>query len=189
MSDPVAVDVWNKDTSSLGEDGYTDHVYVGDMNGVLYGIKLNFDPTTSTKSGETGIYVDLWKTKPIPLNSSGTQDYGLQLFRSRLQPLTTQPSIAMEKPSSNGDQQLRIIIAGGKHEDVEGEKTDATDVAKMSLYNLRDKVRLPTLANFTANGNQKLTTGTITYTDPDLAFAVRPIARSRRSQAGTRTRA
>ena len=47
MSNPIALDLWNlraEDGPTQGEDGYTDSIYVGDMNGVFYGLKLNFDP-------------------------------------------------------------------------------------------------------------------------------------------------
>ena len=84
MSDPIALDLWNVGTwannsragAQTGEDGYVDSIYVGDMNGVFYGIKLNFDPlqTLSSSGQNYGIYVDLWRTKPIPVNSTTTVD-------------------------------------------------------------------------------------------------------------------
>jgi type IV pilus assembly protein PilY1 len=170
MSDPVVLDVWDRNNNQMGEDGYSDRVYVGDMNGILYGIKMNFNPFAAATS-DSGFYVDLWKTKPIPLNPSTTNDYASNIFRSRLQPLTIQPAVSIERDTVLDDQRLRIIIAGGKHEDVEGnDATDATDTTKMALYNVRDKIDMPTAATFTGTNR---VTGTISYTDPDLRFVVR----------------
>jgi type IV pilus assembly protein PilY1 len=177
MSDPVVIDAWDRVHSLVGEDGFADVVYVADMNGVLYGIKMNFDPLSSVTANETGFYVDLWKTKPIPLNTQtgGTLDYATNLLRSRLQPVTTQPSVSIDRESAavfetDGKQGLRIIIAGGKHDDVTGDATDATDVAKMSLFNLRDSIGIPTKTTFTGT---YLKTGTVGSTSPGLFWAVR----------------
>ena len=70
MSDPIALDLWNLRDVTQGEDGYTDSIYVGDVNGTFYGIKLNLDPLQSLTSSNYGIYVDIWRTKPIPVNST-----------------------------------------------------------------------------------------------------------------------
>ncbi len=147
MSDPVVLDLWDRTNNQIGDDGYADTIYIGDMNGLLYGIKMNMSPTAGV-SGDTGFYVDIWNTKPIPANTSTTQDLASNIFRSDHQPLTTQPAASVERVGTT-PLGLRVVVAGGKHENVVGDKTDATDVAKMSLYNLRDSIYLPTNANFT----------------------------------------
>ena len=121
MSDPVAMDLWNVGTwannsragAQTGEDGYVDSIYVGDMNGVFYGIKLNFDPlqTLSSSGQHYGIYVDLWRTKPIPVNSTTTQDLSADLYRSWRQPITTQPAASWEPNMTN----LRVVTGAGKY--------------------------------------------------------------------------
>ncbi len=68
MSDPVGLDVWDQNNDALGDDGYIDRVYVGDMNGYFYGLKFNFDekfPNPSTSNSTFGMRVDIWPTKPI----------------------------------------------------------------------------------------------------------------------------
>ncbi len=149
MSDPIALDLWNVGTwannsragAQTGEDGYVDSIYVGDMNGVFYGIKLNFDPlqTLSSSGQNYGIYVDLWRTKPIPVNSTTTVDLSTDLYRSWRQPITTAPAVSWEPNMTN----VRVVTGAGKYENIQPNSqnaTDATDIAKMSLYNLRDTI-------------------------------------------------
>ena len=147
MSDPIVLDLWDRTNNQIGDDGYADTIYVGDMNGLLYGIKINMS-VSGVLSADTGFYIDIWNTKPIPANTTTTQDLASNIYRSDHQPLTVEPSASLERTGTN-PQGLRVVIAGGKHEDVIGNKTDATDVAKMSLYNLRDSIYLPTNSNFT----------------------------------------
>ncbi len=146
MSDPLALDLWNLGTyqgtnrvgATQGEDGYVDSIYIGDMNGVFYGIKLNFDPLVSLGSGSNdGIYVDIWRTKPIPWNTSGAQQYASDWYRSGRQPFQIQPAASWERNNGNA---MRVLIAGGKYENINGTNSDATDTAQMSLYNLRDPI-------------------------------------------------
>jgi len=198
MSDPVALNLWNLGTCSnppcqvgatrtgagTGDGGYTDSIYVGDMNGVLYGIKLNFDPLNSLASGNYGIYVDLWRTKPIPVNSASTGDLSSDLYRSWRQPITTQPAVSWEPNMTN----VRVITGAGKYENIQANswnETDATDVAKMSLYTLRDTINFtqPGGASWSVNANSSTFTlpvtgsvttpppvfGSATFVDPDLS--------------------
>ncbi len=62
-----------------------------------------------------------------------------------------------------------LLLQVGKHEDVEGDNTDATDTAKMSLYNLRDVIELPTSAWTGTN----LVSGAIASTSNKVKFKVR----------------
>jgi type IV pilus assembly protein PilY1 len=150
MSDPMVLDIWDRGNSRIGDDGYADYIYVADLNGVFYGIKLNMSPTTPS-DGNTGVYVDVWKTKPIPVNTSTTLDYASNDYRSDLQPITVQPSAALENAVQGQTQALRIVLGGGKHEDTQGAHSDATDAAKMSLYNLRDAIMLPVAGDWTGS--------------------------------------
>ncbi len=72
LSDPVVLDLWSviDGVGAPGVDGYEDSIYVGDMNGMLYGIKLNF---LTSDASSRGIFVDLWKVKPIPVNAASDQ--------------------------------------------------------------------------------------------------------------------
>jgi type IV pilus assembly protein PilY1 len=149
MSDPVVLDVWDQrpvspNVAGPGEDGFADYLYMGDVNGVLYGVKLRFD-NRGTKS-DSGVYVDLWKTKPIPVKGlDGTSALASNKYRSGRQPITVQPTVSIERasPDITDPTRLRVIFGAGKHEEVEGDHTDATDTAKMSLYNLADVIEMP----------------------------------------------
>ena len=171
MSDPIVLDIWDRANSQIGEDGYADSIYVGDMNGLLYGIKLNMSATEAASS-DTGFYIDIWSTKPIPANTSTTKDLASNIYRSDHQPLTIQPSASVERTGTD-PQGIRVIIAGGKHEDVIGNATDATDVAKMSLYNLRDSIYLPTSSNFTQLSGTTLIKGSCADTGSKIKYWVR----------------
>jgi type IV pilus assembly protein PilY1 len=159
MSDPIALDLWDLRNVTQGEDGYADSIYVGDMNGVLYGIKLNLDPLQTASSSNDGIYIDIWRTKPIPVNStSADPNYRDVLdsdwYRSGRQPLTIQPAASWERFGSNA---VRVIMGGGKYDNIPGGMDDRNDLAKMSLYNLKDPI------DFTQLGDSSWT---ITVNDP-----------------------
>ena len=65
-------------------------------------------------------------------------------------------------------------MGAGKYEDIEGSKNDTTDVAKMSLYNLRELVDFSSLGDstWTADGTT-VTGGVIPNTSGSLNFRVR----------------
>ena len=161
MSDPIALDLWDLRNVTQGEDGYTDSIYVGDLNGVFYGIKLNLDPLQSMTSSNDGIFVDIWRTKPIPVNST-TADLNYQnvlasdWYRSGRQPLTVQAAASWERYGSNA---MRVIIGAGKYDNIPGDRDDRNELAKMSLYNLRDPIDFTQLGNssWTINVNNPST--------------------------------
>jgi type IV pilus assembly protein PilY1 len=142
MSDPLALDLWDQDTDTIGDDGFIDRVYVGDMNGYLYGVKFNLDPQVKDASGALvnnsnfGILVELWPTKPI---DSG--DLDMNLYRGRRQPITVQPASTFVKRSDS----IYVIFGTGKYDDIFTDLDDKTDTSKMSLYNVKDVVSLPDL--------------------------------------------
>lgn len=149
MSDVLALDVWDQENSMLGDDGFIDRVYVGDMNGYFYGLKFNLDetyPTATSTNSLFGVRVDVWPTKPIDNTEVGTDDY-----RSALQPITVGPAASFESDSSTFGlppsvtvdllrPALRVIFGTGKYDDVVGGDDDKNDTAKMALYNLKDPV-------------------------------------------------
>lgn len=142
MSSVLALDVWDQENEVLADDGFIDRVYVGDMNGYLYGIKFNLAekfPTTSDTNTSFGAEIDIWPTKPIS-SSDQITDY----YRSTLQPITVSPVASFESTSSTADSTavpaLRVIFGTGKYDDVIYGNDDKTDTTKMALYNLRDPV-------------------------------------------------
>lgn len=142
MSDVLALDVWDQVNSALGDDGFIDRVYVGDMNGYFYGIKFNlaeYFPDTATSNSSFGVEFNIWPTKPI-----SSSDLISNYYRSTLQPISVAPVASFESTSSTAASgtipALRVIFGTGKYDDVTYGTDDKTDTAKMALYNLRDPV-------------------------------------------------
>ncbi len=130
-------------------------------------MKFNFDPTTGPTT-DTGFYIDLWKTKPIPVNATTTKDLASNIYRSDRQAITTQPVASLERQGTTTPG-VRVIFGAGKHEDVDGDWNDNTDVAKTSLYNLRDDIYLAKQTNFSGTN---MVSGTCTNA-PAINFKVR----------------
>ncbi len=112
-----------------------------------------------------------------------TKDRESGLYRSEIQPLTVQPALALE-PQEPGspDQWLRLVIGAGKHDDIDSLKkhdgtegySDQQDIAKMSLYNLREKVDFDSLGDSSwAFPTDTVKGGTIPNTSGSLIFRVR----------------
>lgn len=155
MSDPVALDVMNVENMSqaqvqdcesggteckaTGSDGFIDRVYVGDLNGNLYGFKFNFNDYATKK----GIWVDRWLTKGVDESA----DWPWSLFRSQTQPMTVQPVASLDRNDGN---KLRVVFGAGKYDDVITGDDDKTDPLKTSIYNLLDPITLPDLTLTTA---------------------------------------
>ncbi len=155
ISDPLGLDVWNRCKSKdqynnciggVGDDGFVDRIYVGDLTGNLYGIKFNFDT-----GNNRGIRVDVWLTKAVD-ESDSSLDEKWSKFRSEVgQPITVQPAATMDGEDS---QHLRVIFGAGKYDDVVAGGDDKTDPAKTSLYNLRDVIDVPDLEEDTGYGGE-----------------------------------
>lgn len=135
MSDPLVLDVWDVANDQLGDDGFIDRVYVGDMNGNFYGIKFNMNPSASKK----GIMVEIWPTKRVD-STQVLED----IYRADAQPITSAPVASVDK---NEIGYLRVIFGTGKYDDVIGSATDKQDPVRNALYNLKDPITLPTLSN------------------------------------------
>ncbi|MBP8646089.1 MAG: hypothetical protein KBH99_08220, partial [Syntrophobacteraceae bacterium] len=129
MTSPVVLDLWDSN-GNLNSDGYLDHIYLGDMNGHVYGMKFNLD------EGDTlGMSVDIRKTKPI-----ATGDVNSNNYRSSREPVSVQMAAALDQ-----DRNVRIYFGTGKFDNMEGTGNDKTDTAKMSFYNLADPNERPTI--------------------------------------------
>jgi type IV pilus assembly protein PilY1 len=141
-------------TVVLGDDGLTDYVYVGDITGRLWSIKFNlWTGLTNTK----GIEVDLWKTR----NQTANTDY----FRTTRQPITVSPSVSFEgssDPANPTGSNVLVVFGTGKYDDTDDSfapgHNDKSDTLKMSLYNLRDAVKLPSFSG-SENGDKVLLNG------------------------------
>jgi len=147
FSDPLALDVRNGATQTVGDDGFIDTVYVGDITGNFYGLKFNLDTTAQDADGNLvensvfGIRVDTWQTKetysgsPVTLNNTN-------LYRGPRQPVTVPPVASLDSNGLDG-YFLRVIFGAGKHEDVSETGTDdKSDLARTSIYNLKDAVNI-----------------------------------------------
>jgi type IV pilus assembly protein PilY1 len=115
----------------VGEDDFTDTIYVGDLNGTFYRIAINFDQTINEVAGDKniGVRVDLWHTKPIY-----SDDEPSNIFRGERQPIASRPAISYDLV----EDAVRIVFGTGKYEAVSWDWSDKTDSATMSLYGLKD---------------------------------------------------
>lgn len=135
LSNTTLLDIWDG-TGKTASDGYIDHLYMGDMNGEFFSIKLNLDSGTTNK----GAQIDITSTKGI------TEATASNIFRSTVQPITVTP-VAAYDPQRN----LRLYLGTGKFEDVGGTLNDRTDSASMSVYSMKDAAARPTLAAASCN--------------------------------------
>lgn len=129
VGSPAVLDIWDS-SGTNNSDGYMDHIYFGDLNGLFYSIKLNLDSAATTK----GMKIDISRTKPIALATPTlaepcTKDY----FRSSFQPITVLPTIAFDP-----DYNLRVYFGAGKFDNIDGPCSDKNDAATMSFYALKD---------------------------------------------------
>lgn len=113
MASPLVLDV--------NGDGYVDRLYVGDLNGLFYGLKFGNSYDDVLK-----LHLDIWRTKK-DFNPSSN------LYRSDWQPIIVQPTATFD---SSGN--LWIYFGTGKFDDVGKGNDDKTDKAKMSFYALKD---------------------------------------------------
>lgn len=126
MGSPLVLDTWDE-LGAIHNDGYLDHIYIGDLNGNFYGLKFNMDSGTTK-----GVEIDIWKTKPIDDPTASNA------YRSNTQPLTVLTSAAYDPKRD-----LRLFFGTGKYDNVDGSSNDKTDSAKMSFYSLTDSSLRP----------------------------------------------
>ncbi len=129
VASPVALDIWDEN-GNIGQDGYMDHLYAGDLNGNFYGIKLN------PSNNSFPLSLDIWNTKPI--SSSHVSD---NYYRWTRQPITVTPTAAFDD-----NYNLMLYFGTGKFDDVvAGGYDDKTDRARMSFYALKDPSGAPSV--------------------------------------------
>jgi hypothetical protein len=172
LSDPLALDTLDS-SGSPGSDGYTDVVYVGDLVGRFWGIKLN----TASKS----LWVDMWNTRTT---DESIKEWPWSDFRAAPQPTTTVAAASVDGncydasgtlcascDASSGciPRKLRVIFGTGKYDDRTSARDDKSDPARMTIYNLLDNMAWPSggttigaslaPSNFSAVVNPKCTSG------------------------------
>jgi type IV pilus assembly protein PilY1 len=150
LSDALAVDLWDGVNDIADWDGFTDTVYIGDMNGLFYEVKINFD----AGDPNPGVLINLWHTKPIDDDS-----YDMNIYRSDRQPITARPTVAWEEDLEH----VRVVFGTGKFETIDGDATDKTDSSRMSFYNLRRKVEYPAIDPGGPYGGQFGSSGSAFY--------------------------
>ncbi|GEM_PF-1561085 len=148
LATPLLADLWNDDFNVFGNDGFVDHIYVGDMCGYMHGIKLKgFTEGTPTNRS---IFLDTWVTKSIEnLEDATVSSSGWEWsnFRPSVHPIAARASVALSKGrDSNGDRKVQVIFGTGKYDNMAGGYDDRSDPAKTSLYNIADSVNLSSLA-------------------------------------------
>jgi type IV pilus assembly protein PilY1 len=138
FADPSAVDVWNTESGSEGDDGYVDHIFAGDMCGNLWGIKLfGFE---KIPAGDTGLSIEMWPTRIV--DESNTS-FKWSNYRTEMQPITFQPAMSITPKGLGSGQKLRVIVGTGKYDDtIPADYSDKSDPAIMSLYNLEYPINM-----------------------------------------------
>ncbi len=133
IGDPVALDLWNAQ-GQVAQDGQTDYVAFGDLNGDFYTLKFNFDAPSP------GIQMTVRKVKTAPT--------GTNVYRSGRQPITVMPVVTLD-PYKNP----WVYFGTGKYDNVVGGLDDRTDTATMSFYAIRDNATRPSVfpAGFSYN--------------------------------------
>ena len=107
MADPVALDLLNG--SVVGQDGFVDHIFVGDIGGNFYTIRLNF-----TGSSGQGMWIDTRLTRSVPesgpVSPAVTTNYSN--YRGVPQPITTAASVSLDAVDQT---YVRAIVGAGKY--------------------------------------------------------------------------
>lgn len=128
VANVAALDLFdaNGRSVSLGgsADGYTDVVFGGDSNGVLYML-----PTNTSGASVAPSSLITRKTKSVTGAKSNP-------FRGSRQPITVTPAAALDE-----DQKLRVFFGTGKFSDVSEATNDRTDNATMTFYAMVQDLR------------------------------------------------
>ncbi|MEW6348049.1 MAG: hypothetical protein AB1646_03250 [Thermodesulfobacteriota bacterium] len=134
MSDPLVLDLLSG--SASGPDGMSDHIYVGDLGGNFYSIKFNFETSAATQ----GMAIDVRLTRVVD-ESNTVSTYSM--FRGVPQPIGVGAVASYDR---NDTSYVRVIVGAGKFDDIAGStRDDKSDPARTSIYNMKDKVQLPSL--------------------------------------------
>jgi|GEM_PF-4736873 len=143
MAGATAIDVWDNDLDGVGEDGFVDTIYVGDLRGYLY--RIRFQLKDAATSFRKGINVNFRVTKPIPALATPTDPATCDesnVYRDCRQPITVPPAVAWDSSTvGSSTPSLRVVFGTGKFDDVRGTLGhDKSDQAQMAFYNLKDLV-------------------------------------------------
>ena len=156
LADLTALDLLSG--SAVGNDGFVDHVFVGDLGGNFFTVRFNFSGTTGQ-----GIQIDTRLTKSV---NEGTGVTSYSNYRGVPQPITTAASVSVDALDSSF---VRAIVGAGKYNDVyHGVADDKTDPATTSIYNAKVLLALPSVptsasGSYTLGGNR---TGRFTGVHP-----------------------
>jgi len=135
MANTAAFDLWGlnaQNALTTTPDGAVDHVFVGDLSGLLWGMRI--DPASSF-----GLQIDLWESKNVPGGGYG--------YRGSRQPITVTPVAALDGNLGSSGLNLHLYYGTGKFDDIDGPQNDKNDSATMSFYGLS----LP-LSSFSPSG-------------------------------------
>lgn len=125
MANTAAYDLWSvnaQNTRLTIPDGAVDHVFVGDLSGLLWG--LTIDPASASFAPQ----IDLWETKNVPTGAYG--------YRGAKQPITVTPVGALDGIFGASNLNLHLYYGTGKFDDIDGPENDKNDDSKMSFYGL-----------------------------------------------------
>jgi type IV pilus assembly protein PilY1 len=147
MAEPNVLDLCDSSDKCIGSsssggdytDGYVDNMFMGDLTGYFYAIKLiGFNPpacdASYTAPSNKGMWIDLHVTKYVDesiLATAAWSDY-----RGVGHPITSQPAVSV---ADDNKEYVHIVFGTGKFDDVGGDD-DKTDPAKTSIYNLKKKI-------------------------------------------------
>ena len=142
LSHPIALDAWNQEDNTLGEDGFVDRLYFGDLMGNFYALKLGFsDPESGI--GSLFAKLEMRRTKQVNTTDSTDAAYRTNYYRYLYQPINGKFGSSWSPDNTS----IIVAFGTGKLDDVDGTiYDDFNDDWMMSLFNVSDKVQEVTVA-------------------------------------------
>jgi type IV pilus assembly protein PilY1 len=110
------------------QDGFTDLLYAGDLNGTFYTMVMNSAGTAPTLKPSCIVGR---KVQPV-VNANANP------YRGKRQPISATPVAALD-----ADKNLRVYFGAGKFDDTPSGSSDKTDNATMSFYCLVENLAAP----------------------------------------------
>jgi type IV pilus assembly protein PilY1 len=136
LAHPIAIDAWNQKTNGLGEDGFVDRLYFGDLFGYFYALKFAFDDP-SVGTGSLIAKLEMRRTKQV--NTTDTLDaaYRTNHYRYLLQPICGKFGSSW----SPDNKSIVVTFGTGKLDNIDGTvNDDFNDEWIMSAFNVADRV-------------------------------------------------